>query len=134
MYKITALVVSSMLLASVANAEVKEDCSAKLNGEISCEFTNTGAKKDSLCVVMEVVRLEDAEIYRRSTFGGKGAVLTSDKICSGLVEPQDVRERSPSASWKVDGTPMTPMGFCDSDNPWFKAASNCAMKTKVVLD
>ncbi|MNF76454.1 hypothetical protein D3C84_585690 [compost metagenome] len=134
MYRTIALAVSSMLLASVVNAEVKEDCSAKLNGEIKCEFTNTGTKKDSICVVMEVVRLEDADIYSYSRLGGKGAVLTSNKICSGLVEPQDVRERSPSASWQAEGTPMTPMRFCDSDNPWFKAATNCAMKTRVVLN
>lgn len=132
MFKIVALAVSSMMLSSVAVAEVKDDCSAKMNGEIKCEFSNNGTKKDSVCVIMEVVRLEDAKIYSRSTLGGKGAALTSEKICSGLVEPQDIKERSPTASWKVDGVPMTPMGFCDSDNPWFKASTNCAMTTKKV--
>ncbi|WP_207882649.1 hypothetical protein [Pseudomonas sp. 30_B] len=132
MYKIAALAVSSMLLASVAQAEVKEDCSAKMNGEIRCEFTNTGKKKDSACVVVEVVRLYDSDVYSRSSFGGKGAALRSDKVCSGLIEPQDVRERAPSSSWAVNGTPMTPYEFCDSDNPWFKAPENCLMKTSVV--
>ena len=37
MLKLAVLAVSSMLLASVAQAEVKEDCSAKMNGEIRCE-------------------------------------------------------------------------------------------------
>ncbi|MFI8611181.1 hypothetical protein ACIGFL_23045 [Pseudomonas sp. NPDC077649] len=132
MYKIAALAVSSMLLASVAQAEVKEDCSAKMNGEIRCEFTNAGQKKDSMCVVVEVVRLYDADVYSRTSLGGKGAALSSDKICSGLVEPQDVRERAPSASWSVNGISMTPMEFCDSDNPWFKAPQNCSMRTTAV--
>lgn len=132
MLKIAALAASSMLLASVALAEVKEDCSAKLNGAIRCEFTNTGKKKDSACVVVEMVRLYDADVYSRSSLGGKGAVLSSDKICSGLVEPQDVRERTPSASWAVNGISMSPYEFCDSDNPWFKAPENCLMKTTVV--
>ncbi|MCY1305406.1 hypothetical protein D9M70_552130 [compost metagenome] len=132
MHKIVALAVSSMLLASLAQAEVKEDCSAKLNGSITCEFTNTGKKKDSMCVVLEMVRLYDADVYSRSSLGGKGAVLSSDKICSGIVEPQDVRERTPSASWTVNGISMSPYEFCDSDNPWFKAPENCLMKTTAV--
>lgn len=72
MLKLAVLAVSSMLLASVAQAEVKEDCSAKMNGEIRCEFTNTGKKKDSACVVVEVVRLYDSDVYSRSSYGGKG--------------------------------------------------------------
>ncbi len=132
MHKIAALAVSSMLLASFAQADVKEDCSAKMNGAIKCEFANTGKKKDSICVVLEMVRLYDADVYSRSSLGGKGAVLSSDKICSGLVEPQDVRERTPSASWAVNGISMSPYEFCDSDNPWFKAPQNCVMKTTAV--
>lgn len=132
MFKIIAFTISSMMLSSVAIAEVKGNCSAKMNGEIKCEFSNTGTKKDSACVIMEVVRLEDAEIYSRSTLGGKGAALTSEKICSGLVEPQDIKERSPTASWKIDGISMTPLSFCDSDNRWFKASANCAITTKKV--
>ena len=66
MNKIAALAVSSMLLASVALAEVKEDCSAKLNGAVRCEFTNTGKKKDSACVVVEMVRLYNARGSRSS--------------------------------------------------------------------
>ncbi|ADR58275.1 Hypothetical protein PPUBIRD1_0583 [Pseudomonas putida BIRD-1] len=134
MNKIAALAVSSMLLASVALAEVKEDCSAQLNGAVRCEFTNTGKKKDSACVVVEMVRLYNADVYSRSSLGGKGAVLSSDKICSGLVEPQDVRERASSVSWAVNGLPMTPYQFCDSNNPWFKAPENCLMKTTTVPD
>ena len=132
MLRIAAVAVSSMLLTSLAQAEVKEDCSAKLNGAIRCEFTNTGKKKDSACVVVEMVRLYDADVYSRSSLGGKGAVLSSDKICSGLVEPQDVRERTPSVSWTTNGIAMSPYEFCDSDNPWFKAPQNCLMRTTTV--
>lgn len=134
MFKVLALAASTMMLSSVAFAEVKADCSAKMNGEAHCEFMNTGSKKDSACAVIEVVRIYDAKLYTRPSFGGKGTALSSEKICSGLIEPQDVRERTPSNSWSVNGTPMSPMSFCESDNPWEKAPMNCAMTTKVVAN
>lgn len=134
MFKVLALAASTMMLSSVALAEVKADCSAKMNGEAHCEFMNTGSKKDSACAVIEVVRIYDAKLYTRPSFGGKGTALSSEKICSGLIEPQDVRERTPSNTWSVNGTPMSPMSFCESDNPWEKAPMNCAMATKVVAN
>lgn len=134
MFKVVALAASTMMLSSVASAEVKANCSTKMNGEASCEFMNSGSKKDSACAVIEVVRIYDAKLYNRPSFGGKGAVLSSEKICSGLIEPQDIRERTPSNSWSVNGTPMSPMAFCESDNPWEKAPMNCAMTTKVVAN
>ncbi len=134
MFKVVALAASTMMLSSVAFAEVKADCSTKMNGEAHCEFMNTGSKKDSACAVIEVVRIYDAQLYSRPSFGGKGSALSSEKVCSGLVEPQDIRERTPSNSWTVNGTPMSPMSFCESDNPWEKAPMNCAMTTKVVAN
>ncbi|MDU8360026.1 hypothetical protein [Pseudomonas syringae group sp. J309-1] len=134
MFKVVALAASTMMLSTVAFAEVKADCSTKMNGEAHCEFMNTGSKKDSVCAVIEVVRIYDAKLYTRPSFGGKGTALSSGKICSGLIEPQDVRERTPSNSWSVNGTPMSPMSFCESDNPWEKAPMNCAMTTKVVAN
>ena len=134
MFKVVALAASTMMLSSFAFAEVKADCSTKMNGEAHCEFMNTGSKKDSACAVIEVVRIYDAKLYTRPSFGGKGTALSSEKICSGLIEPQDVRERTPSNSWSVNGTPMSPMSFCESDNPWEKAPMNCAMTTKVVAN
>lgn len=134
MFKVVALAASTMVLSSVVFAEVKADCSTKMNGEAHCEFMNTGSKKDSACAVIEVVRIYDAKLYTRPSFGGKGAALSSEKICSGLIEPQDIRERTPSNSWSVNGTPMSPMSFCESDNPWEKAPLNCAMTTKVVAN
>ncbi|KAA8697139.1 hypothetical protein [Pseudomonas cannabina] len=134
MFKVLALAASTMMLSSVAFAEVKADCSTKMNGEAHCEFMNTGSKKDSACAVIEVVRIYDAKLYTRPSFGGKGTALSSEKICSGLIEPQDVRERTPSNSWSVNGTPMSPMSFCESDNPWEKAPMNCVMTTKVVAN
>lgn len=123
-----------LLLSASAFAEVKADCSTNMNGEAHCEFMNSGSKKDSVCAVIEVVRIYDAKLYTRPSFGGKGAALSSEKICSGLIEPQDIRERTPSNSWSVNGTPMSPMSFCESDNPWEKAPMNCAMTTKVVAN
>lgn len=105
-----------------------------MNGEARCEFMNNGKKKDSACVVIEVVRAYDPKLYSRPSFGGKGAVLTSEKICSGLVEPSDIRERTPANAWTVNGTPMSPMSFCESDNPWEKAFTNCTMTTKLVAN
>ncbi|WP_460163345.1 hypothetical protein [Pseudomonas sp. S2_F03] len=133
MKKATVLVVS-LLASTPVFADIQADCSAKMNGEARCEFANKGKQKDSSCVVIEVVRAYDAKTYTRPAFGGKGAVLTSEKICSGLVEASDIRERVPSNSWSANGTPMTPMAFCESDNPWEKASTNCIMTTKVVAN
>lgn len=132
--KNVALLAALLLGSTAALAEVKADCSAQMNGEARCEFANKGKLKDSSCVVIEVVRAYDAKTYTRPSFGGKGAALTSEKICSGLVEASDIRERTPSNSWSVNGTPMTPMAFCESDNPWEKASTNCIMTTKVVAN
>lgn len=126
------LVAFSLMIPACAFAEVKANCSSKMSGEARCEFMNEGTKKDSACVVIEVVRAYSADVYTRSTYGGEGAALESEKICSGLLEPQDIRERNPSGSWTVKGTPMTPLAFCDSDNPWFKASTNCTIRTKTV--
>ena len=127
-----ALLAASLAFPAAVFADVQADCSAKMNGEAHCEFANKGKLKDSSCVVIEVVRAYDAKTYTRPSFGGKGAVLTSEKICSGLVEASDIRERTPSNSWSVNGTQMTPMAFCESDNPWEMASTNCIMRTKVV--
>lgn len=126
--------ISSLLLVLAAPvfAEVKANCSAKMNGSTRCEFTNTGTKKDSSCVVIEVARDYDADVYSLRSAGGKGAKLISEKVCSGLVEPQDIRERTPTGSFTADGRSMTPYDFCQSDNPWFKAPTNCTMTTKVI--
>ncbi|MNF72159.1 hypothetical protein D3C84_541300 [compost metagenome] len=134
MLKSVVIAAASILVSASALAEVKADCTAQMNGEAHCEFMNSGKKKDSACVVIEVERAYDAKTYSRPSFGGKGAVLASEKICSGLVEPQDLRERSPSNSWSVNGTPMSPMSFCESDNPWEKASTNCTMTTRVVAN
>jgi len=115
-----------------AAAAVEGSCSANLGGAVSCEFTNTGAKKDSACVVVEVVRVYDADTYSYPSMGGKGAVLTSSKICSGLVEAGDIRERTPEVEWTVGERNAFPMRFCESDNPWFKASNNCTIQTKGV--
>ena len=128
----TVLLVASCALTSAALADVQADCSAKMNGEARCDFANKGKQKDSSCVVIEVVRAYDAKMYTRPSYGGKDSALTSEKICSGLVEANDIRERTPSNSWAVNGTPMTPMAFCESDNPWEMASTNCIMRTKVV--
>lgn len=133
-FLVAASAASIALVSTASFAEVKADCSTKMNGEARCEFMNSGSKKDSACAVIEVVRIYDAKLYTRPSFGGKGAALSSEKICSGLIEPQDVRERTPSNSWSVNGTPMSPMSFCESDNPWEKAPMNCAMTTKVVAN
>lgn len=132
MMKKIMIAAACLMISPGAFAEVKANCSTKMSGEAKCEFMNAGAKKDSACVVIEMVRDYSADTYKRPAFGGKGAALVSDKICSGLVEPQDIRERSPSGGWAVNGTPMTPFAFCDSDNPWFKAVDNCTMTTKTV--
>ena len=130
----TVLLVASCALSTAVFADLQADCSAKMSGEAHCEFANKGKQKDSSCVVIEVVRAYDAKTYTRPSFGGKGAVLTSEKICSGLVEANDIRERTASNSWSVKGTPMSPMAFCESDNPWEKASTNCIMTTKVVAN
>jgi len=123
---------TTVLLSAPTLAEVKADCSTKMNGNTRCEFMNSGVKKDSSCVVIEVVRDYDADVYSDRSAGGKGAVLASEKICSGLVEPQDIRERTPTGSFTANGRSMTPYDFCQSGNPWFKATTNCTMTTKVI--
>ncbi|MFL9815484.1 hypothetical protein D7241_19745 [Stutzerimonas sp. VN223-3] len=115
-----------------AEAAIESNCSANLGGAVSCEFTNTGAKKDGACIVMEVVRSYDAKNYSYPSMGGKGAVLTSNKICSGLVEAGDIRERNPEVTWNIGERVTSPMGFCASDNPWFKASNNCTIQTKEI--
>jgi hypothetical protein len=119
-----------LLLSAPAFAEVKANCSTKMNGSTRCEFMNAGTKTDSSCVVIEVARDYDADVYSIRSAGGKGAKLVSEKICSGLVDPQDIRERSPTGAFTAGGRAMTPYEFCESDNPWFKAPSNCTMTTK----
>lgn len=104
-----------------------------MGGEVSCEFSNLGKKKDSTCVVIEVIRNDEAKFYSYPTYGDKGAVLSSDKICSGLVEPQDIRERKPEVTWSlaVGGSKVKPIDFCSTDNEWIRAAGGlCGMRTK----
>lgn len=132
--KKTLIFATSVMLSAPTLAEVKADCSTKMNGSTRCEFMNNGVKKDSSCVVIEVARDYDADVYSVRSAGGKGAVLASETICSGLVEPQDIRERTPTGSFTAGGRAMTPFEFCKSDNPWFKAPSNCTMTTKVVAN
>ncbi|VVN31864.1 hypothetical protein PS634_04876 [Pseudomonas fluorescens] len=132
MLKKTLFFATAMLLSASTFAEVKADCSTKMNGSTRCEFMNNGLKKDSACVVIEVTRDYDSDVYSVHSAGGKGAALTSEKICSGLIEPQDIRERTPTGSFTANGRSMTPYEFCQSDNPWFKAPTNCSMTTKAV--
>lgn len=132
MLKVFLIAATIAVLPVTAFAEVKADCSAKMNGDARCEFTNSGKSKQGSCVVIQVVRIYDAKMYTRPTFGGKGTALTSEKICSGLVDAGDIRERVAKNSWSANGTPMTPLAFCESDNPWEKAPTNCIMETKTV--
>jgi hypothetical protein len=130
--KKTLIFATTVLLSAPTLAEVKAECSTKMNGGTRCEFMNNGVKKDSSCVVIEVARDYDAAVYSDRSAGGKGAVLASEKICSGLIDPQDIRERTPTGSFTANGRSMTPYDFCESDNPWFKAPTNCTMTTKVI--
>lgn len=119
--------------AGNAYAEVEANCSSTMGGVVSCEFSNLGSKKDSVCVVVEVERAMDAKTYSYPSFGGKGAILTTNKICSGLVEPQDIRERKPEVTWNLaaGGGSVKPIDFCSTDNEWIKAAGGlCGMRTK----
>lgn len=129
-----APIVISAGFAGNACAEVEANCSATMGGEVGCEFSNTGTKKDSVCVVVEVQRTMDADTYSYPSFGGKGAVLSTSKICSGLVEPQDIRERKAEVTWSVaGGQGVKPIDFCSTDNEWIRAAGGlCGMDTKKI--
>lgn len=130
MKKVLGVLGITLLFSTQASAEVEATCNANLTGKVSCEFFNNGDKKDSTCVAVDIVRMYKADIYRVPSWGGKESALSSSKICSGLVEPQDIRERTPAVTWTLNGDEISPHTFCKSDNQFFK--QTCVMKTRTM--
>lgn len=93
------------------------------------------SQPSSLSMVLAIERMP--WLTRRpsySSLGGNGAVLSTSKICSGLVEPQDIRERKVEVTWSVaGGQGVKPIDFCSTDNEWIRAAGGlCGMNTKKI--
>ncbi|MCD1645748.1 hypothetical protein [Marinobacter adhaerens] len=119
----------TLSLPGLVAADIEENCTAQLNGNVKCDFFNSGDEKAGLCVQIKVVRKVERSVYEVPGYGNKGESLSSSKICSGLIEPQDVRERSPSVTWTtMDGSGgIKPYDFCVSDNQWFQMSQLCGI-------
>ncbi|MCO5341068.1 hypothetical protein NG896_00685 [Aeromonas veronii] len=131
--KTTALAFSLtvFMYSSIVNAEVEANCSATWTGKVTCEFFNKGKKKDSTCVQMKVTRSSTREHYTLNYLADKW--VSTGQICSGLIEPQDIRERTPQVSWTSEsGLPITPNNFCRSDNPYLALDLICDLKQEAV--
>lgn len=117
-----------------ANEYVKEDCSINAYGNGSCVFRNTSDEELEKCVTVQLERISgfDCSYKRKGALGGdlrftdtecinsdmnylnfmvssNSKRLISNTVCSGLIAPKGVVERS------VLGFPEAPISIC---NPW----------------
>lgn len=122
-----ALSTGFLLASGIALASMEYDCTANFAGEIQCEFTNLTNKKASACVQMTITRKVSADIYsiNYSDIPEFSDGLKSKIICSGLVEPQDVRERKSAMGWII-----SPDDYCRSNNQFFSFNRLCGISTK----
>ena len=73
---------------------IQDDCTVSGNGRVTCSFENVGNTKGAICVKARLTRVFEANKYIYAYQGGEGTTITTaDTICSGLVEPMDVRDR-----------------------------------------
>ena len=130
---VTVSMVSLLILAGCGEANIENDCSVNGNGSMSCTFENTGNKKGAVCVTASLERSRDSSDYEYSFYGSKGAVITTaDTICSGLVEPMDVKERTKSLAFYGGnyGT-ASPSDWCSLDSEYSSWYDGCYFSTSV---
>lgn len=87
------------------HSDIEAKCSLNGLGHMRCTFHNAGRTKQSVCVVASLMNP-----YIPETAG-------SDTVCSGIVEPSDVRERTATVRVYKHGdwpakVPYTPYDFC----------------------
>lgn len=128
--------ISSFMLVScdavLGKPEIDGDCSVNGAGTVSCTFRNDGNAKGSLCLKASLTKTRDKSYYKWSWYGDNGdSIITQGKICSGLVEPSDVKEREQFMSFLKTGelSPTDPVDFCDSDSDYSNWYDGCSFNT-----
>ncbi len=132
MKKLTILFLTPFfLLISCGQVNIEDDCSVNGNGVVSCTFENTGNKKGAICITASLEKSRAKSDYDYSFYGDMGDVIkTADTLCSGLVEPMDVKERSKSMTFF--GGPygsVSPSKWCRLDNEYSNWFDGCYFTT-----
>ncbi len=120
-----------LVLTSCGQPNIEDDCTVNGNGVVSCTFENAGNKKGASCVTASLEKSRSTSDYEYSFYGNEGDVIkTIDTICSGIVEPMDVKERSKSMTF-YGGAFMTasPSDWCRLDNSYSSWFDGCYFTT-----
>ena len=130
------LSISTVVLVScdaiLGKPDIKENCSVNGGGTVSCSFRNDGNAKGSLCLKASFTKTRDKDYYEYRWYGDRGdTIKTQGKICSGVVEPMDVRERQQRMSfWKTgEFSETSPIDFCNSGSDYSNWYDGCSFTT-----
>lgn len=74
-------------------AKVEPHCTSNGYGSVSCTFQNNTNEQASICIVVEMKR---TRLYRNYENQNYRSSLKTSEICSGLLQPHAVIERSAS--------------------------------------
>ena len=100
-------------LSGCGEANIESDCTSNGYGRVECSFQNLGTSKGSVCVTPYFERVGAMENFKRSYTGYK-RIIAQGSVCSGLVEPNDVIERSKSLGFQVDDCDRS---YCQTPDP-----------------
>jgi len=97
-------------LAKVKKPHMKHDCNIRGSGTAECTFRNTGKKKDSICLRLVIdflpgsIGYEMVQDYMNKQKPKDAISMKTglSKVCSGLVEPQDVRQMKQNAGYPFE--------------------------------
>lgn len=94
------------------STEIELNCAMNGFGEVTCTFRNAGDKKDSVCVQTVLFFAEGSAGYMmldklkndKAEYDSyvDSMAIGKTKICSGLVEPKDVRQLTQNAGFGIE--------------------------------
>ena len=102
---------------SGGESDIQDDCTVNGYGRASCTFINKGTSTGSACIKLCLIR---NSLVPNSDFDSRWIdsreVESAGEMCSGLVEPQDVVERTKTLTFVGEGaytsSGVSPSEFC----------------------
>ena len=90
--------------------DITQQCTLNRMGTVKCTFHNEGNAKGSQCIKPKIYRTMDGDNYYYKY--AQTSITSTTKLCSGIVEPNDVIDRSTQAFFKVSSKDIDLDKFC----------------------
>ena len=110
----TTLLLTLLVLGGCSGeAKFEEDCSLFGGGKLECSIRNIGTKQGSICVQVDMLKLEWKDFYVDIIAREPNRAISFNKLCTNLIEPLDMQTKTKQMTFfDINHDPFTPVDYC----------------------